>query len=209
MPLFNNYVIDQLVSPALVLFFFVGGVAAMAIGIGLILRSAWVFRLFDTLNHSVSTRTATKPLGIRRDSSPFFLKYRIPIGVIFVIGAVYADWGLLTGAGNAAIVSLFNTKLPPGYVFWIVESLRYFLMVSCTVSIIVGVLLVVSPDTLKSIEDAGGHWVSTRQIAPEAEKTYLTLDKWVAASPRIAGLIILFPALGMAMYFGDQLLRHM
>lgn len=208
MPLFNNYVIDQLVSPALVIFFFVGGLAAVIIGIGLILKSAWVFRLFDTLNHSVSTRTATKPLGIPRDSSQFFLKYRIPIGVIFVLGAMYADWGLLTGAGNAAVVSLFNTKLPTGYVFWIVESIRYFLMVSCTVSIIVGILMVISPDTLKAIETGGGRWVSTRQLTPGAEKSYFTLDKWVADSPRIAGSIILFPALGMVMYFGDQLLRR-
>jgi len=207
MPIFNNYVIDQLIAPAFVMFFFVGGLFAAAIGIGLIFRTPRVFRLFDLMNHSVSTRNATKPLAVRRDSSQFFAKYRIPIGVIFIIGALYADWGLLTGAGNAAIVSVFNTKLPPGYVFWIVESVRYFLMVGCTVSIIVGILLVVSPDALKSIEDRGGHWFSTRQVAPGAETTYLTLDRWVAASPRIAGAIILFPALGMLMYFGDQLLR--
>lgn len=208
MPHFDNYVFDQLVAPTLVLFFFVGGLASAVIGLGLIFKSPSVFRLFDILNQSVSTRNATKPLAISRDSSQFFLRHRLPIGVIFVVGAVYADYGLLTGAGNAAIVSLFNTKLPPGYVFWIIESLRYFLIVSCTISIIVGILLVVSPDTLKSIENSGGRWISTRRIAPGAERNYLTLDKCVAAFPRIAGLIIIFPALGMVMYFGDLLLRR-
>ncbi|MCX7175582.1 MAG: hypothetical protein NT159_16975 [Proteobacteria bacterium] len=208
MPSINNYVIDQLVTPAFVLFFFIGGLAAVSIGIGLIFKSPKIFQLFDILNQSVSTRNATKPLAIHRDSSRFFFRHRIPIGAIFVVGAVYADYGLLTGAGNAAIVSLFNTKLPPGYVFWIVESLRYFLLVSCTVSVIVGILMVTSPDTLKALENSGGHWVSTRQMAPGAEKTYLTLDKWVAAFPKTAGSIILFPALGMVMYFGDQLLKR-
>lgn len=208
MPHFNDYVIDQVLAPAFILLFFTGGLAAAVIGVGLVLKSPTVFRLFDLLNHSVSTRNATKSLAIPRDSGRFFMRYRIPLGVIFVIGAVYADYGLLTGAGNAAIVSLFNTTLPPGYVFWIVESVRYFLMVSCTVSIIVGILLVVSPDTLKSIEIGGGRWISTRQIAPGAERTYLTLDNWVAAFPRAAGLIILFPSLGMVLYFGDLLLRR-
>lgn len=207
MPSFNNYVIDQLVAPALVLFFFVGALAAVAIGLGLIFNCAGVFRFFDTMNRSISTRNATKPLAVTRDSTQFFLKYRIPIGIIFVVGAVYADYGLLTGAGNAAIVTLFNTKLPPGYIFWIVESLRYFLMVTCTVSIMVGILMIISPDTLKAVETIGGRWISTRRIAPGAEKAYLTLDQWVAAFPRTAGFIILFPALGMTMYFGDQLLR--
>lgn len=205
---FDNYIIDQLIAPAFVLFFFIGGIAALAIGVGLIFKSPRVFRFFDILNHSVSTRTATKPLAIRRDSGQFFFRHRIPFGVVFVLGALYADYGLLTGAGNAAIVSLFNTALPPAYVFWIVESVRYFLLVSCTVSIIVGILLVISPDTLKAVESAGGRWVSTRNLTADAEKMNLGFDKWVAAYPRAAGLIIAFPALGMIWYFGEQLLRQ-
>lgn len=208
MPRFNDYVIDQLIVPAFVLFFFIGGLAALAIGVGLIYRSPSVFRLFDILNHSVSTRTATKPLAIPRDSSQFFFKHRLTIGVVFVVSALYADYGLLTGAGNAAIVSLFNTTLPPGYVFWIVESVRYFLTVSCTVSIIVGILLVISPDTLKAVESAGGRWVSTRNLTVDADKMNLSFDKWVATYPRTAGMIIALPALGMVLYFGDQLLMQ-
>lgn len=39
----------------------------------------------------------------------------------------------------------------------------------------------------------------------------LTLDHWVAAFPRTVGWIIVFPALGMVVYFGGQVLgrsRH-
>jgi len=208
MPRFNDYVIDQLIAPALVLFFFIGGLAALAIGVGLIFRSPRVFHISGILSRSVSTRTATKPLAIPRDSSQFFFKHRLKVGVVFVVSALYADIGLLTGAGNAAVVSLFNTALPPGYVFWVVESIRYFLLVGCTVSIIVGILLVISPDTVKAVEATGGRWVSTRNMALGADKMNLGFDKWVAAFPRAAGLIIAFPALGMVLYFGDQLLRR-
>ena len=208
MPRFNNYIIDQLIAPALVWFFFIGGIVAVAIGIGLIFRSARVFRLFNLVNHSVSTRHATKALAVPRDSSQFAWKYRHPIGVVFVVGAVYSVWGMVTGAGNAAIVAMLNLKLPGGYVFWIVESIRYFLVVSCTVAIIVGILMLISPDTLKTIENVGSRWYSTRQIVPDADKMNLTFDKWVAAFPRTTGLILLFPALGMLMYFGDLLLKR-
>lgn len=207
MPRFDNYIFDQLIAPAIVWFFFIGGVVAVAIAVGLILRSPWVFRLFDLLNHSVSTRHATKALEVSRDSSRFVWKYRQPIGFVFVVGAIYSVWGMVTGAGNAAIVSMLNFKLPGGYVFWIVESLRYLLVVGCTAAIIVGVLMLISPDTLNAIENVASRWYSTRQVVPDADKMNLTFDRWVAAFPRTSGLIIVLPALGMLMYFGDLLLK--
>lgn len=209
MPRFNNYIFDQLIAPAIVWFFFIGGIAAAVIGIGLIMRSPWVFRLFDLVNHSVSTRHATKGLEVSRDSSQFVWRYRLPIGLVFVVGAVYSIWGLVTGAGNANIVSMLSIKFPPFVIFWIVESLRYLLVVGCTAATIVGILMLLSPDTLKAIERLGSHWYSTRQIAPEADTMNLSFDEWVAAFPRTAGLIIFFPALGMLLYFGDILLRRL
>ena len=208
MPRFNDYIFDQLIAPAIVWFFFISGIVAVAIGVGLIMRSPWVFRLFDRVNHSVSTRHATKAIEIRRDSSQFIWKYRLPIGLFFVVGAVYSVWGMVTGAGNSAIVSLLNLKLPAGYVFWIVESLRYFLVVGCTTSIIVGILMLISPETLKAVESVGSRWFSTRQLAPDADKMNLSFDKWVAAFPRTAGFIITFPALGMLAHFGEILLKR-
>ena len=208
MPLFNEYVMNQLIIPSVVLFFFIGGLAAAAIGVGLILRSPRVFRIFDLLNHSVSPRRATKFLSIRRDSGTFVWKYRRRIGLVFVLGALYSLWGLITGAGNAAIVAMLNLKFPSHFVFWIVESLRYFMIVGCTAAIIVGILMLVSPDTLKSIENVGARWYSARQTFPHGDRMNMPLDKWVAAFPRTAGLIIVFPALAVVMYFGDLLLRR-
>jgi len=207
MPRFNNYVIDQLIAPAFLLFFFLVGLAAFLIGIGLAFKSPTVSRLFGTFNHSGSTRNATEPPGIPRGRSHFLLKHLIPIGVVFVIGALYADYGLLTGAGNAAIVSLFNATLPPGYVFWMVESVRYLLMVSSTVSIIAGVLMIISPDTRRVVEDSGGRSDSSRTIAIDANGIDSAFNNWVAVYPRTTGLIITLPALSMVFYFWDQLLR--
>lgn len=208
MPVFKNLIIDQFVAPALVMFFFLGGVVALAIALALIFRRAGVFRLFDVLNHSVSTRHATKPLAIPRDSGEFMFRHRRWIGGIFVAGALYAVYGILTGAGNAVIVAKLKLNLPPLFVFWVIESLRYFLVVGCTVSIIVGILMIFSPETLKSVERGSGRWFSTRQIGRGAEEMNMSFDKWVAAFPRVAGAIILLPALGTVIYFGGLLLKR-
>jgi hypothetical protein len=208
MPHFNNYLIDQLIIPAVVLFFFIGGLVAVVIGVGLILRIPRVFRFFDRMNHSVSARHAAKAMAIPRDSAQFVWKYRRSIGIFCIVGAAYSLWGLVTSAGNSAIVSMLNLKFPSGFVLWIVESLRYLVIVGCTASIVVGILILISPNTLKEIDKVSSRWFSSRQITREAEKMNMKLDNWVAAFPRTAGLIIFFPALVVVMYFGELLLKQ-
>lgn len=206
MPHFNNYLINQLLLPSLTWFFFIGGVFALAIGTGLIVDSDRVFRLFGRMNTSVSTRHATKSMAIPRDSGAFVWKYRRLIGAIFVVGAAYSAYGLIARIDDSAVVAALNLKLAPLFVFMLVQAARWILIAGCAVSIAVGVLLVFFPGAMRAIEKRSSRWHSTRQIAPDGDKMILTLDNWVAAFPRAAGWIIVFPALGMVVYFGGQVI---
>ncbi len=205
MPHFNDYILDQLLVPAVVPFFFIGGLLAVAVGMGLVVSGDRVFRLFGLMNFTVSTRRALRPMAMPRDIGHFVWTYRGWFGAFFVVGAGYAVYAIAR-VDNSAVVSLLNLKLPRLYVFWLVESTRLFLLAGCTVSIAVGILLGFFPDAMRAIEKRASHWYSTRRFAPDAEKMNLTLDHWVAAFPRTAGWIIVFPALGMVVYFGSQLL---
>lgn len=208
MPNVDQFVINQLLIPATVTFFFIGGLISVAIGVGLICRSPKIFRLFDLTNRYVSTRRATKTMAIPHDSGQFVWKHRLLLGVVFVVGATYSIWGLTVGANDAAITSILALKLPRGFVLWIVESVRYVMIAGSAMSIIVGILMLASPDALKAIESISSRWYSTRRIAPDADEMIMSLDHWVATFPRTAGLLILFPALGIALYFGDLLLKR-
>lgn len=204
---FNNYVIDQLLVPSAVLFFFIGGVAAAIIGIGLIMNSAAVFRLFEVMNYSVSTRLMSKPLAIPRDSSGLVWKYRRPVAAFFTIGAAFSLYGLIAQIDNAVVVATLKLNYHPVVVLWVVESTRLFLIVGCTAALAVGILLGFFPEAMRTLETRASHWVSTRRLVPDADKMDLALDKWVAAFPRASGLAILLPALGMVFYFGALLLN--
>jgi hypothetical protein len=204
---FGNLVVDQLIVPSVIWFFFIGGVVAVVVGAGLILRSAGVFRLFGVVNRSVSTRRLLKPLEIPRDSNGLFWKYSRPIAVFFTLGAVYSLYGLIAHVDNAAVVAALKLKYPPAAVLLLVEIARLLLIVGCTVALAVGILLEFFPDTMRSIEARGARWVSTRRMAPDADKMNVTLDTWVVAFPRAAGGLILVPALGVVFYFGTLLLN--
>lgn len=207
MPHFNNYVIDQLLIPSTVLFFLIGGLVAAIVGIGLIVNSAAMFRLFGIMNYSVSTRRMSKPLEIPRDSSALVWKYRRPIAAFFMLGAAFSLYGLVAQIDNAAVVAALKLKYPPAVVLLLVESTRWILIVGCVAALAVGILLRFFPDTMRDIEARGSRWVSTRQMAPAVDKMNMALDDWVAAFPRVAGCLILAPALGVMLYFSTLLMK--
>lgn len=204
---FGNLVIDQLIVPSALWFFFIGGLVAAVVGAGLILKSASVFELFGVMNRSVSTRRLLRPLEIPRDSSGFVWQYRRPIAAIFAFGAIYSLYGLIAHIDNAAVVAALKLTHPPAAVLVLVESARLFLIVGCIVALAVAVLLGIFPETMRALEGHASHWVSTRRMAPDADKLHVALDDWVAAFPRAAGCLILVPALGVTFYFGMLLLN--
>ncbi|MBI5922457.1 MAG: hypothetical protein HY847_12555 [Betaproteobacteria bacterium] len=205
----NQSVVEHIIAPTLVTFFFIGGVVAVAVSVGLIMRSPQLFRLFERMNRFVTLRQATRAIEIPRDSSPLVWKYRQFLGIVFILGAIYSVWGLFDTAGSSAIVLMLTKKQPGPFLFWIAESLRYFLIVGGVVSIIVGILLIVSPDTVKSLEKIGARWYSTRQLTRDVDKMNLSFDRWVTTYPRTAGLILILPALGVMVHFGELLLKRL
>lgn len=204
---FGNLVIDQLIVPSALWFFFIGGLVAAVVGAGLILRSASVFGLFGVMNRSVSTRRLLKPLEIPRDSNDFVWQYRRPIAAIFAFGAIYSLYGLIAHIDNAAVVAALKLSYPPAAVLLLVESARLLLIAGCAVALTVGILLGIFPNAMRTLEGHASHWVSTRRMAPDADKLNVALDDWVAAFPRAAGCLILIPALGVTFYFGTLLLN--
>lgn len=207
MPHFNNVVIDQLLVPSGILFFFIGGIAAVVIGLGLIVNSAAMFRLFAAMNGSVSSRRMFKPLEIPRDSSGWVWRYRRPVAAFFTVGAAFSLYGLIVQVDPAAVVAALKLDYPRPAVLLVVETVRLFLIIGGAAALVVGLLLAFYPNVMRSLETGSARWVSTRQIVRGADSMNLALDKTVAAFPRVAGWIILLPALGISTYFGTLLLH--
>ncbi len=207
MPRFGNLIIDQLLVPSFILFFLIGGIAAVIVGLGLILNGARMIRLFDFMNYSISTRKMGKPLAIPRDSGRYVWKHHRWLGALFAIGAAYSLYGLVAQVNNAAFASALNLKLPPMFVLWVVESSRLILIASCAVALVASLLLGFFPETMREIDRRASRWYSTRRLLPDAELPHLSLDQWVAAYPRISGCLILVPAMAVVGYFAPLMMK--
>lgn len=189
-----------------VIFFLIGGVALLAVGAGLIVNSAGTLRFFSGMNRWVSMRRVSKPLEIPRDTRQLVQRYRYWFAAIFVAGGVFAIFTLFTQYDEAAVIFAMSLGfLKPSFAGWLVDSLRWFLILGNLLAVTVGILLAVSPDTVVRLESGSGRWYSERQVTKGADRQNLKLDAWVEANPRPAGWGIVFFALTLIGAFGLML----
>lgn len=185
-----DYEFRQWFAQFLILVFLTGGLATMAVGVGLIGWSDATLRFFVTMNRWVSTRRALKPVEIPRDTTRAVQRYRIALAVFFILGAAYSLKGLIFSYVPFGLIHLlYLESLRSGAALWIADSVRWILIVGNLAGLAVGVLLAFFPQVLESLEAKGGHWYSNRRMTKGAGAIQRPLDELVVAHPHIAGWI--------------------
>lgn len=203
----NSSAFRQWIALALTVFFLVGGLVGVAVGVSLIVRSERTLRFFGIMNRWVSLRGAARPLEIPRDTTQAVQRYRHWLGAVFIVGGAFATFILATRFSAGAARQLLNlTALHPTIASWAVDSARWILIVGNLVAVVVGILLAFFPAALAALEARGGSWFSERRLLKGGDTQNLSLDKWVAAHPRRAGVIMVVGALLMMGNFGIMLL---
>jgi hypothetical protein len=198
----------QWLGSSLIWFFLFWGVVAVAVGVGLIVCSNKTLKFFDAMNRYVSTRHGFKPMAVIRDTGGVVRRYRIWIAALFIAGAAYSLFGLLSWFDGAAIASRLRLNLPPVFIAWILESVRLLLIVGCAFAFVIGLMLAFFPQAVDALEARVNKWYSFRNISRGADTMHLTLDNWVAAFPRTAGGIIVVTALFVVIDAVIMLLRR-
>lgn len=207
MPLITQPVIEQLIVPSVLRFFFVGGIFSLAVGIGLIVRSERMLSFFDVMNRWVSFRRAFKPLAIPRESWPFVQRYRRWLAILVIAGALFVLYTLATKIDMlmAARAISMKMKLPVAFVDWLLASAMWILVLGNLAAIAVGVMLGFFPNALASLEKISSRWISTRNLTKGGDAMHSPLEKWVAFSPKTAGWIIVVLAAIELAYIGTLL----
>lgn len=190
--------VQQIIFDSVVIAFFVLGIGAAAVGAGLIVCSAKVFRLFAVANRYVSTRRATKSIAVPRDIQPALLRHRKWLAAAIIAGAAYSLFSLLTNFNAAAIASAVvsgDGGAPYLVAQWLVEALGWAMVAFSLIGLAAGIMLAFFPGALSTVEQYANRWYSVRKATAGMNKNHLALDRWVEAFPRTAGLAIVLGAL--------------
>jgi hypothetical protein len=198
----QNAIWSQLVLPSLALFGLAGSLLGIAVGLGLLLRTAATLHFFGTMNRWVSTRRSLKPLEIPRSiGSPTARKPRWN-GLVLVLAGAYVSvvlWQLDGGKLAFAIPPGARYAVITGILF---SALRWFMVVGGLAVVAVGVMLLFFPAAYPAFEARANHWYSTRQALTGGDRMHMTLDRLVESFPRAAGLLIVCLSLVSAVAFG-------
>ena len=208
MPLFNNFLVDQLLVPVIFLFFLVSGIFGVALGIGLVIFRGRAFRIFAPMNRWVSARKNLERLEVGHEIEPFVHKYRHWFSALFIIGGTFSIFMLVVKVDAAAVASVFGAGRFSVIVPWIIQSFTALLIGGALLAIAIGIILGFFPRALGALEMRANRWVSSRQFVKGADAMHVPLDRWVETSPRAAGWIVAVAALFLSINSAIVLLGH-
>lgn len=202
MSLTQNVFWSQVVLPSLALFGLAGSVLGIAVGLGLLLRSAATLRFFGTMNRWVSTRRILKPLEIPRSvGSPTAKKPRWN-GLVLVLAGAYVSVVLwhLDGAKLASAMVAHGARYAV-FTGILLNAMRWFMVAGGLTSVAVGVMLLFFPGAYPALEARANRWYSTRQALTGGDRMHMALDRWVENFPRASGVLIAGLSLVSALAF--------
>jgi hypothetical protein len=205
-PSFSGF-ISQIVQQSIFILALLGAVFAFAAGLLLVFRSEAAFRISERMNRWVSTRAAIRPLEEHRSiARPLYRMHRL-VGAMICAGALYSLIVLGMPSGESAIVKSLSGIGPARFSSWLSESLRYVLLAGNLGALLFGLVFIVRPSALKSLEAWADRRISARKRTKPLEITRLTADMFVRAHPRFVGAVIILGSLYVLVNLGYALLR--
>lgn len=152
-------IINHILLRSFLVFLFVGSIAGLVVGVGMLLKPQWVASLNERLSRWVSTEKIEEQFDRPRWVERVAYKYHRLVGSIVFIGALFILYTFLFNYN----VRKISTVIPPGG--WrLMDALVGLLVVGSVVAALVGLIILAKPSLLRDLEKSTNSWVSTDGI---------------------------------------------
>lgn len=199
--------LSQIVNQAIFVFLLAGAAFALLAGLLLLFDSARALRIAERLDRWISTREAVKPLEeFRNVSRPLYRMHRM-VGALICAGALYSLIVLGLPSGGAAISKSLSAIGPARFSAWLSESLRYVLLAGNFGALLFGLVFIVRPSALKSLEAWADRRISERQAIKPLEAMRMSADQFLRRHPRTVGAVVTVGSAYVLLNLGYALLR--
>ena len=170
------------------LFFIIGGLFALVMGLLLYVKPDIVVRLSVKGNKWYSGKKIVEPLDVVHETDSYFFAHNQLSGMAMIIMSILALYLVATRIPTVdqvyAITGNMQTSLSIGI---LLESLKWFLIFSITLGLPVWGFLAFYPDKLKKINSKLNKWVSTHLLLLPLEKMNMGFDNYVIYYHRFFG----------------------
>jgi len=199
--------VSTIVNQTVLIFLALGSVFGLVVGLMLCFDSARAFRIGDRMDRWVSTRAALRPLEAHHSiARPLYRMHRL-VGFLVCAGALYVLAVIGSPAGEMAIAKSLIGVGPAKFSAWASESLRYVLLVGNGAAFVFGLVFIVRPSALKSLEAWADRRISGRRPTKPLEQMHRPADQFARAHPRVVGGLVIAGSLFVMANLGYALLR--
>jgi hypothetical protein len=200
-------VVQYLLFPPILWFFFIGGIFSIVVGIGLVGFSSRTYVFFERMNRWVSFRQVSRPIAVPRDSWPFIERHRRWFALVFIAAGIFSVCNLIWRLDIGKLVVMASAKyhVPVAFAAWLAASGWWFLMIGSVVAVLVGIGLEFFPATIKQVEQWSDRWYSSRHVSRQADVMHIPLDRLALRHPRWLGASIIVVATGNVIAIGNRL----
>ncbi len=207
-PLSSSVFFLQILQQTVGIVLLLGAAVGLIFGIMLIFDGARAFRISDRLSGWVSTRAALRPMEESRDiSRPLYRMHRL-VGTLICAGALYSLVVLGSTYGETAIMkSLSGLGQARWFSSWMGESLRLILLAGNLGALLFGLVFIVRPSALRSLETWANTQISGRKSTKPIETMHMQPDRFTHAHPRLVGSLVILGSLYVLVTLGYAMLK--
>lgn len=188
--MFGNEHFSEILMTFAVSVFILAACVGIALGVGLNVSSARTLRFLKATNRRVSIRKQINRLETPHDIDKAIFKRRRSSASLFIVGGAYTVFMMLFVIDLPYVIFALSVYAHPVIVEILVESLRWLLLLSGALALFVGVMMLVSANTLEKLRVRLDRWYDTGNFTKSAGEMHMTLDNLTEAHPRVTGLVL-------------------
>lgn len=178
---------------------------SLVVGVLMVFKPSVIINMNKKSSFSFGVGRSMRVLDMPRYVDHAFYRHHKIIGVIVAGTSIYILHYFTQVYDAAAISSYMAGSKYSGVIESIVSAMRLFLLLTGTVTLAIGVLMIIRPSLLKGIEGWSNRWVSTRLEAKPLYTDRDQVNQLVYKYPRLVGIIIislsLYAAIGLIMIY--------
>lgn len=172
----------------------VGLAGAAIIGAWLVAHPPSALRVNAAASRWLSLRRSMRPLEVPVPSERGFYRRHRVFGAVVLAAAVYALYRWAYAFDRAALLRYLDAALSWDAA-WLVQGGEVVFVTLHLLLLPIGVVLLVRPSLLKSLEAWGNRWVSTRRAGRPLDLPHEGVDRFAERHPRLTGAVVLAGAL--------------
>jgi len=175
----------------LAIFFLIGSLLGVALGLLLIFRPHLLGRINHVASRWVSTRYIERLLDRIISIDYWFYRHHRPLGILVILGAGYIllYFGFLFD--KAIDLQLLPHYVPVKLQEGLLDALVITALIGAAIALFAGFSLWLRPSLLHGVEEEANRWVSSRQGTKVLEVSRDKVDRFVMRHERPVGWLLL------------------